>query len=67
MDSPFPHLKLYALALAALLLVASGAVPVRAQHEGHDMSKTPATSKPKPKRKPRPKPAAAKKRQTPQP
>lgn len=58
----FSHLKLYALALAALFSVASVAVPVRAQHEGHDMSKMPGMSKPKPKRKPRPKPAAAKKR-----
>lgn len=58
----FSRLKLYSLVLAALFFVASTAAPARAQHEGHDMSKMPGTSKPKPKRKPRPKPAAAKKR-----
>ncbi|HWT02547.1 MAG TPA: hypothetical protein VN256_20005 [Pyrinomonadaceae bacterium] len=53
---------LYALIVAALVFFA--AAPVRAQHEGHDMSNMPAANKPKPKRKPKPraKPAAAKKK-----
>lgn len=53
----------YALSFALLLVLAPS--PVQAQHEGHDMSKMPA-SKPKPKAKPKPKPrpkaAATKKR-----
>lgn len=55
---------LYALSIAVLLVLTPS--PVRAQHEGHDMSKMPATAKPKPKPKakpkPRPKAAAIKKR-----
>src|SRR5215213_2554706 len=58
----FPHLKLYALLLAALFLFAHTAAPARAQHEGHDMSKMPGMSKPKPKARPKPKTAAARKR-----
>ena len=60
------HAKLYRFVLAALLTafaIAAAAVPVSAQHEGHDMSKMPGSTKPKPKPKPRPKRAAAKKRQ----
>jgi hypothetical protein len=55
---------LYALSIAVLLVLSPS--PARAQHEGHDMSKMPATVKPKPKAKPKPKPrpkaAATKKR-----
>jgi hypothetical protein len=55
---------LYALSIAVLLVLSPSSV--RAQHEGHDMSKMPGASKPKPKAKPkskpRPKAAAAKKR-----
>lgn len=65
MKYPFSHLKLCTLVLAALFFVASAVVPVRAQHEGHDMSKMPGMSKPKPKRKPRAKPAAATKKREP--
>jgi hypothetical protein len=55
--------RLYGLVLAALLVVSG--TPVLAQHEGHDMSKTPGanTKKPKPKPKPRATPRTAKRRQ----
>ena len=53
--------KLYTFVLAALLIIF--APPVRAQHEGHDMSKMPGMNKPKPKPKPGAKPATAKRRQ----
>ena len=48
---------LYALSIAALLAITTS--PVRAQHEGHDMSKMPGMNKPKPKAKPKPRPKAA--------
>jgi hypothetical protein len=47
------HAKIYTLLLVAACLVLSGDVSglaaARAQHEGHDMSNMPGTSKPKPK------------------
>ncbi len=54
------HAKFYMLVITALLITC--ALPVRAQHETHDMSKMPGMNKPKPKPKPRTKPATAKRR-----
>lgn len=56
MKKAISHLKFYALAVVALLIVFSA--PVHAQH---DMSNMPGMSKPKPK--PKPRPAAAKRKQ----
>jgi hypothetical protein len=61
MKNLISHVKLYPLALIALL--AAFGTPALAQHEMHDMSKMPGASKPKAKPKPRPKPATAKRRQ----